>query len=337
MNDSVPVENWLPIDGWPGYEVSDYGHVCSYWGQGGGKQGQRAIGPFSKLIGYTKDSGHREVLLYRNQGADKKRVRIHTLVLEAFVGPRPSGMWACHDDGNPTNNWVGNLRWDTPKSNNHDTLRHGNHVQATLTEADIPEIWKRLVAGDSDTAIGKDWKVRGVTIGAIRSGNSWSHIAKSLPGWPILTEAQLAVGDPVYIAGEFHGPEELWRPLPDWPPYRVSNRGGIQSCLEKAKGKGVGRGVMLLTDNWKDRATVLDSDGYCVFWARRNGEKPTMLKVHACVLRAFAGEAPAGFIACHNNANRSDNSASNLRWDTQRANAGDRESHKPRRSKVNDG
>ena len=50
---------------------------------------------------------------------------IHVLVLEAFVGPRPDGHEACHNDGNTHNNDVSNLRWDTPANNQQDRVRHG--------------------------------------------------------------------------------------------------------------------------------------------------------------------------------------------------------------------
>ena len=50
---------------------------------------------------------------------------VHLLVLEAFIGPRPSGMVACHRDENCTNNVLANLRWDTPDANWDDLKRNG--------------------------------------------------------------------------------------------------------------------------------------------------------------------------------------------------------------------
>jgi HNH endonuclease/Homeodomain-like domain len=51
---------------------------------------------------------------------------VHRLVLETFVGPCPDGLLTCHNDGDPTNNRVNNLRWDTPKANAADRVSHGN-------------------------------------------------------------------------------------------------------------------------------------------------------------------------------------------------------------------
>lgn len=54
-----------------------------------------------------------------------KRYLIHRLVLAAFVGPCPDGMEGCHSDGNPENNALENLRWDTPSANARDRIHHG--------------------------------------------------------------------------------------------------------------------------------------------------------------------------------------------------------------------
>lgn len=53
--------------------------------------------------------------------------KVHRLVLEAFVGPRPDAYQGCHYDGDPTNNRLDNLRWDTASANNKDRVRHGRH------------------------------------------------------------------------------------------------------------------------------------------------------------------------------------------------------------------
>ena len=43
--------------------------------------------------------------------------RVHSLVCEAFNGPRPAGLVCCHDDENWRNNTPGNLFWGTQKEN----------------------------------------------------------------------------------------------------------------------------------------------------------------------------------------------------------------------------
>ncbi len=76
----------------------------------------------------SKDSGHLSVAL--SCGKDKPQVwfRVHRLVLEAFVGPCPERMEACHfPDRNPANNRLGNLRWDTHEGNEQDKKTHGTY------------------------------------------------------------------------------------------------------------------------------------------------------------------------------------------------------------------
>lgn len=49
--------------------------------------------------------------------------------------------------------------------------------------------------------------------------------------------------------------------------------------------------------------------------------------VHHLVLEAFCGPRPAGMHGCHNDGNRRNNCASNLRWDTPQANIHDSIKH----------
>ncbi|WP_248099523.1 HNH endonuclease signature motif containing protein [Corynebacterium kefirresidentii] len=59
--------------------------------------------------------------------------KVHRLVMAAFVGPCPDGMEVCHNDGNPANNYVGNLRYDTHQANYADMFIHNTHGMATKT------------------------------------------------------------------------------------------------------------------------------------------------------------------------------------------------------------
>jgi hypothetical protein len=50
---------------------------------------------------------------------------VHRLVARAFLGDGEPGEVVCHFDGNPANNRVENLRWDTQRANVQDAIRHG--------------------------------------------------------------------------------------------------------------------------------------------------------------------------------------------------------------------
>lgn len=51
----------------------------------------------------------------------------------AFVGAEPDGMEVCHNDGDPMNNVLSNLRYDTHSSNMLDCVSHGRHLWAKKT------------------------------------------------------------------------------------------------------------------------------------------------------------------------------------------------------------
>lgn len=95
-------ERWKPIKGFP-YSVSSLGRVRS------DKTGSILA------AGQDKD-GYPRVVLYN--GATKRYVRVHKLVMEAFK-PRKdkSHTLIDHKDRNRSNNAVRNLRWATHPTN----------------------------------------------------------------------------------------------------------------------------------------------------------------------------------------------------------------------------
>lgn len=126
MVDATANERWLPIRGWEGsYEASDQGRVRSVdrvirYANG---QNRRYAG---RIRRFTPDRhGHLGLLLGKR---DLRRV--HLLVLEAFVGPRPEGMEGCHWDDDKSNNFLSNLRWGTRSANVRDLVRNGRHHYA---------------------------------------------------------------------------------------------------------------------------------------------------------------------------------------------------------------
>jgi hypothetical protein len=53
----------------------------------------------------------------RDYKPTRRQHRVHVLMLESFIGPRPGSKWhACHRDDVGTHNCLENLRWDTPRT-----------------------------------------------------------------------------------------------------------------------------------------------------------------------------------------------------------------------------
>lgn len=73
---------------------------------------------------------------------------VHTLVLEAFVGPRPDGADACHENGNRRDARLTNLRWDSRSGNVQDAVRQRTHSMTRRSECPYghPLVEPNLVA-----------------------------------------------------------------------------------------------------------------------------------------------------------------------------------------------
>lgn len=59
----------------------------------------------------------------------KKIMKIHRLMLMAFVGLPQKGQVACHKDDVKTNNFLDNLYWGTASTNAKDAIKNGKFYQ----------------------------------------------------------------------------------------------------------------------------------------------------------------------------------------------------------------
>lgn len=175
------------IPDFPGYRVGDDGTVWSCWrrirrGKGAGRGARWGMGEeWRQLAPGVDQDGYLIVVLSCNQ---KKRVRkVHQLVLELFVGPRPAGHEACHfPDRSRANCRLGNLRWGTRKQNSQDRLMHKTDARgeknskAVLTAAKVRAIRRRHAKGESGVSLARAFKVTPYTISDIVRRKTWKHI-----------------------------------------------------------------------------------------------------------------------------------------------------------------
>lgn len=119
-------EAWRAVPGYEGlYEVSCLGRVRSLDRitklHHGGEY--RRKGRIRKLV--PNNYGYLNVMLSK-EGRQRCH-KVHRLVLEAFVGPPKEGQEACHNNGEPLDNRLSNLRWGTKEENMADIKKHGRN------------------------------------------------------------------------------------------------------------------------------------------------------------------------------------------------------------------
>lgn len=153
------------------YSIDEYGNV------------------YNNLTGYvlrgtTIDKKHR----YQKVHLGKKFYNTHLLVLETFVGPRPTPKHtANHKDGNRYNNSLSNLEWCTHAENVRHSrdmhLHRGQYgeeiVGSKLTEEQAKRVWalkdSPLTARQIRDRLGLQF-VSVAAIKAIRRGKAWARV-----------------------------------------------------------------------------------------------------------------------------------------------------------------
>ena len=174
-------ERWLPTLSHPlAYEVSTTGRVRSVprfvkhsWGHTRFECG-RYMAPVPDGAGY--------LYLHLSRGGRRRAVAVHTLVLEAFVGPCPAGMECRHLDSDPGNNRIDNLEWATRLVNANDRVVRGSqvfgyeHVNAKLDEYAVRAIRAAHASGQSVSSLARQSGVALSTMQDIIHRRSWRHV-----------------------------------------------------------------------------------------------------------------------------------------------------------------
>lgn len=128
----------------------------------------------------TDPDGYKSVSLSKR--GVKKGLRVHRLVLMAFVRMPSEGEISRHLDGTKANNCLENLAWSTQLENQRDRRKHGtapigeNHGRAKLCDKHVREIRARVAAGESMGKMSRVFNVGGTTIGHVIAGRTWTHV-----------------------------------------------------------------------------------------------------------------------------------------------------------------
>ena len=144
-----------------GYKVGDDGSVWS----------KKRGGVWKELKGTVirKKPG----VSYKVVNIGGNNVLIHRLVLEAFVGPCPEGMEACHGEGGCLDNSLGNLRWDSRMNNLIDRIKQGT---TKLNQEKVRLIRTALGRKEPLKNIAAEHGVSTRTVREVRDGRTWGWL-----------------------------------------------------------------------------------------------------------------------------------------------------------------
>ncbi|WP_277019001.1 MULTISPECIES: NUMOD4 domain-containing protein [Paracoccus] len=179
---------WRDVPGWEGeYQVSTEGDVRSLDRRApvvnrfGNIENRLHKGKQLKL---TVGKNGYAMVSFTRPGGERKSATVHSIVAEAFLGPKPKGTEVCHDNGVRSDNRVLNLRYGSRSSNAMDRHLHGTmnqakgevHYFSKLSEKDVrwirenaPRMTRRAMA-----------EVLGVshsTVSNVVNGVQWKHTA----------------------------------------------------------------------------------------------------------------------------------------------------------------
>lgn len=175
-------EIWKPVLGYEGqYEVSNKGRVRSHV----------AKRPLHILSQYRRKDGYLQVQLKVNQKPNNRLV--HTLVDEAFNGPRVSGFEVNHVDGNKANNLIENLERITHQQNAAHAHQSGlvgdrkgeANSFAKLTAEKVRRIRAEMFAAKSPSGyvrrgaraeIAGRYGIAPRTVSGLMDGTNWRHL-----------------------------------------------------------------------------------------------------------------------------------------------------------------
>ncbi len=172
--ESRPIDwfDWLPGDL---YRVTSHGDIQRFF---------KGKSRWKRVKSHRANRTYSVILQWKRK---RLNISVSTLVLRAFVGPRPFGCMPFHfPDSDLANNRLNNLRWapcgEALKGgfqNVPDNKGAGN-PQALLEEEDIPRIREMYRANFTVVEIADSYEVSRGTIDCILKGRTWRHVVDPL-------------------------------------------------------------------------------------------------------------------------------------------------------------
>lgn len=161
---------FFPIPGADDYMVSRCGKVLSTK-----KKPCIILKQFKDKLGYMKVS--------ICDGKTVKTRTVHSLSAITFLGSTPEGHEIAHNDGNPSNNNIANLRFATFAENQADRAGHGTECRgeknplAKLDDLRVKEARTLFKKGMTKTDIARRLGVTRSAIYYVLNGDTWNHVS----------------------------------------------------------------------------------------------------------------------------------------------------------------
>lgn len=174
----MSIEIWKPVVGFESfYEISSESRIKSL-----ARIDSRGFNRKERMMNPHKDSHGYYVVGLTVNGKTSYR-KVHQLLLEAFVGPRPSSEHVGrHLNDNPADNSLLNLAWGTHQENKDDSVRNDSHSRgernrhAVLNETQVREVKVLKGLGKSDKELAAIFGVTRGTINKISTGRTWKNV-----------------------------------------------------------------------------------------------------------------------------------------------------------------
>jgi hypothetical protein len=175
MRDVPEIEEWRTIAEWPDYAVSNLGRIKRITDYRHAKAGR-----VRKL--QLQATGYWSVNLTNRHGGRQTKT-VHSLVAEAFLGPRPFPDWEVnHKDTNRANPRLDNLEWGSKSYNRKYGYEFGlatatgeANGYSKLTEAAVLDIRANGGHGKWDELAARHG-VSSPTVRDVFTRRTWTHI-----------------------------------------------------------------------------------------------------------------------------------------------------------------
>jgi len=174
-------EVWKDIPGYEGrYQASTEGRIRSVdfvihrQLKRGGTGSMIRHGAIKKPSPGNSNVPYLKVWLFGEAG--NKCYLVHRIIAATFLGPCPEGQEVRHLNNNYLDNRAENLAYGTHLENTADTIRDERHTHRLAPE-EVRCIRGRIAAGETNTAIARDYGVSDVVVSNIRLGRYYRWVS----------------------------------------------------------------------------------------------------------------------------------------------------------------